>query len=390
MTTTADGSALDRAETIEFTPVSVATSTSSATRPRSPEGRLYALDLLRFGAAMFVVAYHFVFANSTEVWGTNTASLFTSPVRTLASYGWLGVELFFLISGFVICMSCWGRSLRDFFISRVVRLVPAYLVAVLLTAAVLSLWPPPKGSPNLPTIIGNLTMMQGLLGIQNIDDPYWTLLVELKFYLLFAIVVAFGLTYRRVVLFCMLWATVAIFAYTAQFKPLSMAVEPRYAAYFVAGVALYLIHRFGHSLLLWAIVALTFAVNAVSLERRVAPHRESGLPISWKVALLFLVIFYVLVIGVALGWFSRLRWRGLVTIGALTYPLYLLHMSNGRAVIRQFRDDLPAWVLLAGVVAAALLLAYLVNRFVERPLSPILRRQLHASFDALREPRHPS
>ncbi|MER7416523.1 acyltransferase [Micromonospora peucetia] len=370
-------------QTVEFpAPTALDRPTPPATS-RAP--RLYVLDLLRFVAAMSVVAYHLLFADARESWGANTADLFGAPLRQAAGYGWLGVELFFMISGFVICMSSWGRPLHDFFISRVTRLMPAYLFAVLLTASVLVLWPQPgEKAPNLPQIIGNLTMVQNLLQVNNIDEPYWTLLIELKFYLLFLIVVAFGVTYRRVLMFCMIWTALALFAHSADSKLLTLVVEPRFASYFVAGMAFYLIHRFGSDLLLWCIVAFSFAVNAVMLDLRVAPLVKAGLPMSWKVSLVLVAFFYLLMTGIALGWFAKIQWRGLVTVGALTYPLYLLHSANGRTVIRQLRDDVPPWLLLGGVVGATLLLAYAVQRFVERPLSRALRNGLKGSFQKAR------
>jgi peptidoglycan/LPS O-acetylase OafA/YrhL len=346
--------------------------------------RLYVLDVLRFFAAMAVVFYHLAFAESNVTWGSGGTELF-GPLRSVASYGWMGVELFFLISGFVICMSSWGRSLSEFFVSRVTRLFPAYLFIVVLTASVLALWPQQSGSPPLSQLLGNLTMVQTLLGHTNIDDPYWTLLVELKFYLLFALVVHLGATYRRVLLFCMVWATAAIFAYTAGFKALTIFVEPGFASYFVAGIAFYLIYRFGPNLLLWCIVGFTFVVNAVMLERRVSIFWQAGLSMSWKVGVLILAVFYLLMIGVALGWFKKIKWRGLVTVGALTYPLYLLHMTNGRAVIQLLRHDLPPWILLPGAIAIAVLAAYLIHRFVERPVSRVLRTGLKSSFQRVRE-----
>lgn len=105
-----------------------------------------------------------------------------------AAYGWLGVELFFLISGFVICMSCWGRSVGDFFTSRVTRLYPAYWFAVLATTAVLLLIPGGQKPLPWPDVLTNLTMLQEPLGVRMVDGVYWTLFAELRFYLLFALV----------------------------------------------------------------------------------------------------------------------------------------------------------------------------------------------------------
>lgn len=97
--------------------------------------RLLVLDGLRLGAALMVVAYHLV-GDKIGVWQPSAASHF-GLLHSVSQYGFLGVQLFFIISGFVICMSAWGRSVGDFFVSRVVRLYPAYWFAVLVTAAVL-------------------------------------------------------------------------------------------------------------------------------------------------------------------------------------------------------------------------------------------------------------
>ncbi|MFD6812242.1 acyltransferase family protein, partial [Streptomyces anthocyanicus] len=98
-----------------------------APRPRK-RGRLYVLDGLRLGAALMVVAFHYT-ALGAEAWDRPAWTVFPEVSR-FTSYGYLGVQLFFVISGFVICMSAWGRPLKAFFVSRVIRLYPAYWFAV--------------------------------------------------------------------------------------------------------------------------------------------------------------------------------------------------------------------------------------------------------------------
>ncbi len=70
------------------------------------DGRLAELDLLRFIAALAVLAFHYLVAYAS-VWGDRPAELFPA-VAPVAGLGILGVELFFMISGFVILMSAWG------------------------------------------------------------------------------------------------------------------------------------------------------------------------------------------------------------------------------------------------------------------------------------------
>ena len=67
-----------------------------------------------------VISWHFVAGEASVAWETDSRALFW-PIGKLSGYGWLGVELFFLISGFVICMSSWGRTaglIRDLSHSR--------------------------------------------------------------------------------------------------------------------------------------------------------------------------------------------------------------------------------------------------------------------------------
>jgi peptidoglycan/LPS O-acetylase OafA/YrhL len=119
------------------------TTSGSTAAPRSGGrgGRIAVIDGLRLLAAVAVAFYHFSGSERVgEAWGGTTSHLFPTLGR-FSAYGFLGVELFFMISGFVICMSAWGRPLGDFARSRITRLFPAYWPAVLITTAVVALWP---------------------------------------------------------------------------------------------------------------------------------------------------------------------------------------------------------------------------------------------------------
>lgn len=78
-----------------------------------------------------VAAYHFLGTPTPHFWGRAALRDFAPLLHEIRRYGWLGVEFFFVISGFVICMSCWGRTPAQFTVSRIARLFPAYWYAVL-------------------------------------------------------------------------------------------------------------------------------------------------------------------------------------------------------------------------------------------------------------------
>ncbi|MBT2387258.1 acyltransferase [Streptomyces sp. ISL-11] len=341
--------------------------------------RLYVLDGLRIIAALMVVLFHYVSLRGG--WGRDPQEIFPHA-RLFARYGWTGVEIFFLISGFVICMSTWGRTLGDFVVSRVSRIYPAYWFAIFLTAGVITLWPQVRQLQSLDDMVTNLTMLQGGLGVWDVDGVYWTLFIELKFYVLFAVVVATGVTYRKCVLFCGVWTVAAISAATVDNKIVDMWAMPLYAPYFIAGIAFYLMYRYRPTALLWGIVAMSLLLAEHHVARRVADNTTRPIP-SWPASLIIVVAFALMAL-IALGAFNRIQWRWLSTAGALTYPVYLIHQYIGMTVIYGLRDRVPAPLLVSGLIVVMLFAAWLLHRYVERPLGKRLRTALLKGMDDMR------
>jgi peptidoglycan/LPS O-acetylase OafA/YrhL len=350
--------------------------------PGAAVERLHALDLLRFLAALLVVSFHIVPIIGV-VYGVDVDATLGHPVAQLSRYGWLGPDFFFVISGFVICMSSWGRGLSQFVTSRATRLYPAYIVAVLVAAAIATFSPNPGfPAPPLVDVLVNLTMLQGIAGVPHLDSVYWTLLVELKFYLMFGLVVAFGVSYRRVVAFCAVWLLAGLVAEASETRFLVVLLEPHSTPFFIAGIALYLMYRFGASTLLWCLLAVGCIFSAKTLSEDLAGHVNP--PISLNVVYALFAAFILVMIAVARGWTRWVRWRGLVTVGALTYPLYLLHFHVLFLTLRAAHGHLPLWLAAPLALAGVLALSYLVHRLVERPGSRALRRGLQRSFQQMR------
>ena len=145
--------------------------------------RLAWLDALRGWAAVTVALFHL----SPAVLG---------PERHLHLFhafdlGKYGVLLFFLVSGYVIPMSLERHgSLRRFWIGRLFRIYPAYLLAVgaglALGAAGWMRMPSQLGTETTATVAGHVTMLQDLLGTRGVLRPFWTLSYEMAFYLIVA------------------------------------------------------------------------------------------------------------------------------------------------------------------------------------------------------------
>ncbi|MEV4740600.1 acyltransferase [Streptomyces sp. NPDC049555] len=355
-------------------------------RPAAAKERLAALDGLRLLAALMVVLYHYMAFNA-GAWSKPVAQIFTIGSWP-ASYGWAGVELFFLISGFVICMSAWGRTVGEFASSRVTRLYPAYWFAVIATALVSVIWPGINNVPKLGDITVNLTMLHEPLKVTPVDGVYWTLWVELKFYLLFALVVWKGLTYRRALGFCVVWGLAAAFATTVNVPVLDALLLPDDCWYFIAGIAFYLMYRYGPNLVLWLIVASCYLISQHFLMQA-QTHAEKyigrNVP-EWPTTML-LTLFFLAMAAVALGWTRRIRWGWLSTAGVLTYPLYLLHERIGWVVIQHTEPYLSQYVLVPALIAAMLGAAWLLHRFWERPLARLVKRGMNRALADMRTAR---
>jgi len=341
--------------------------------------RIVVLDGLRLIAALMVALFHYIGRTKTShlIWEASPQSAFPQ-MHHLAQYGWLGVELFFIISGFVICMSAWGRETGSFIRSRAIRLFPAYWPAVLITTAVGHIWPFVVGPRPNSDVLVNLTMLQWPLGVSAVDGVYWTLWCEARFYLLFALIVWRGLTLQRAMWFGYGWLLAGAIAASARVPLLNIILQPEYAPLFVAGIGFYLIYRFGSSLKLWGLVVASFILAQHNMAYRVSIEEKERIfgPLSVTAANAVLALFFVIMTVVAMGWTSRIKWRWLTTAGLLTYPFYLIHENIGWVIIHAVHGHAPRWLIVVATIAVMLGAAWLLHRFVERPIAGLLRRHL--------------
>ena len=153
--------------------------------------RIKFLDGLRGIAILLVVLYH-----AYTRWGVILPYKNKFSEIFVFKYGYLGVELFFLISGFVILMSlekC--SSFPQFIYKRWVRLFPGMLVATIIIFFSASFFiERPLGIPKSESIISGLLFVEPswinlLFGthLSSLEGSFWSLFVEFKFYVLFGL-----------------------------------------------------------------------------------------------------------------------------------------------------------------------------------------------------------
>lgn len=341
------------------------------------------LDGLRFLAAAAVMLFHYT-ALRNPSWDGTPSDVFPT-LSTLTSLGAFGVDLFFVVSGFVILLTAWGRDVRSYAISRITRLYPAYWAGVLLTGLLLLVLWPDRRELELSAVGMNLTMLQSAFGVPHVDGVYWTLWVELRFYVLVGILLVVGLTGARVLAFAALWPALGAMAYNAELDLVAELLIWDYAPLFAGGMALFLLTKDRRSLLAWLVLAENVILGALwsgrETARIVVVNTDRG--VSDALSATIVVCCFAVVALVTLTRLRHVSAAWLTTAGALTYPLYLVHEYWGWWIIHLLHNALPRYVVLGIAVAVVITMAWLIQRFVEKPLAPVLKRGLQRAFERL-------
>jgi len=328
--------------------------------------RLVALDGLRGIAALSVLVFHYTF---------RSAQLFPRLGAPWApgSWGYYGVALFFVISGFVIFLSLQGSSPRRFVLSRAIRLYPIYWVAAILTFAVVTAVRLPGRQVTPLQALANLPLVEQLWGGAMIDPVYWTLAIEGVFYLVVGVLYFSGALRGRALPVTLLLWLVVVTAIGGTARVLGLAVGQGFAAgfllavdwmpLFVLGICFYLLWSGTLRLVVGITAALAIVAAMLTLSD---PRLTVVLPM---IGALMAVALW--------GPQHLLGNRALSHLGEVSYPLYLTHQNLGYVVLLLLASlNLPRLVgiTLTGVVA--LLLATTLTFLVDRPLRRFLRRRL--------------
>lgn len=343
---------------------------------REDSGRLTLIDGFRFLAAASVLLFHYCFRGQ---FGFTYASL--DPLGGLFHYGFLGVPLFFMISGFVITLSAEGRSGTTFIASRISRLYPAFWACCIFVWILSTTLGSPRMQVGPKDLLLNLTMFPYQVGAKPVCGVYWTLAEEAKFYALTWAMVSCG-QFVRFHWFLWAWCGVSALAIVVKIPHVESALALQWAPWFIAGAAFYMIRTRGHNIR-WSpllVASLPLCVHsAVRQTNFFSSLFGIYLPIlpSVFITLAFFVMFISLL-------FLRNAppMRALPYLGALTYPLYLLHEYVGYIIINRLQQSLLVATLAA--IFCSLALAALVVRFVERPFAKRFRSWLLIVFEKLR------
>ena len=315
---------------------------------------MQSVDSLRGLAAFGVMLYHFVYLDT--LFPGDTA--FSSWMKAATFHGRLGVPVFFVISGFVLPHSLeaagyrW-RNFRTFVAKRLVRLEPTYLLSL---AVHLGLWalasrlPSFRGEPlefEPGRLLSHFGYLSGLLGYAWYSENYWTLGIELQFYLAMALAMPLLVGPNR----WWRWAAV-VGLLAADLGELSPTLFLRYGALFALGIETFVLRD----------PSRRTPIDAVLCAAAVGVLGWSD---GWETAVAAGGTATIIAFDVLPGW------RPILWLGSISYSLYLFHTIIGQRVLhigeRFAHDDLARVGILAVSIAASLVASWLVCVLVEWP-----------------------
>lgn len=317
------------------------------------------IDAVRFLAAVLVMFFHYGFwvgFNTTTSAHQISQGLVAYPeLSAWTKFGWIGVQIFFVISGFVIAYSAEKATAYRFLVARVVRLFPAAIICATISLAAAILVNYTSYSELFVAYIKSVALWpQG----PWIDDSYWTLAIELFFYALVFILISFDkfhLIGRLAIAIGLISSGFNIIALLHQaagsalipeilFKIQDSRVADllllNHGMFFALGVFLWLqlMKRPTQQQILWCCIFT--AAGCVQIAATVGSFEAKGAGMPLFVP----VVIWLLALGVIVSsvvfnpafakvpaWFSKALRR----MGLMTYPLYLLHQNVGLALIGQ-------------------------------------------------------
>lgn len=337
------------------------------------KNRIYELDALRGIASLMVVIFHYTSDRGEDKWSFNI--------------GCIGVDLFFIISGFVISLTIENNTnWKAFLLNRFSRLYPSYWVCVSLTSLFFFLsnyFHVINSSKTifLPMYFANLTMIQPYLNYATIDGVYWTLIVELLFYVFILLLLIsnkikwielFG-GFFLIIVFCYRFYIDDILTMKKIFEFTSYIPLLIYFPLFYSGIIFYKIKFNKQTLLRWALLIISFALQLYAFNRLY--NNKSYLSFTqYAIGLAFLYSTFVLYI------FQKLKFivnKLTMWLGSISYVLYLLHKEIGATLmipVLTLQFKINFWIALCITLCIMLIISHLIMKYIEKTSLSFIRK----------------
>ncbi|MEH2281801.1 MAG: acyltransferase [Nostoc sp.] len=324
------------------------------------------IDVLRGVAAISVVLFHYTTRYSQKFGHSNDLLIYFPE-------GYHGVELFFIISGFVIFMSLDKiKSGSEFIIGRFSRLYPAYWTCLILTYAIVNITGLPNYTVSWDVAIINLSMFQVFFNVRNVDGVYWTLAIELCFYIIMFILYQTRLL-KYIDQLSIIWLILMALTIILE-KQSNIFIESRigllfflksesiiFANLFIIGIMFYKQYKKGFSIKEHCII--TACILIYKLQH------------SWLETLL--IIFFTILLHLIIhNKMNFIIQKPLVFMGTISYSLYLIHQNVGYVIINTcYKFGINPNISICITLTISILLAAIITFKIEKPMMLFIKEQ---------------
>jgi peptidoglycan/LPS O-acetylase OafA/YrhL len=303
------------------------------------------------------------------------------------TYGLTGVDLFFMISGFVIFMSLSHvKSSLQFIVNRVSRLYPTYWACVTITFLSITLYNHIDfNQTEITTYLGNLTMFQFYLNMRDVDDSYWTLIIEMTFYIAMLFLFHFKKLHYLNTIAVILMSIVSILGmFFFNFEAVKTALNTfqllQYIPLFLAGITFYKLYYQKEK------VIQNYGVLIACLICQILSYYYSNRfngAISITEYFVILIIYFGLFTAAIHHKLKFMINPVTLHLGKISFALYLLHQAIGTQIlIPYFMNDLQFGFWTASLLLAMpiiIFVATLVTYFIEIPLGRFMKQRLFSN-----------
>jgi peptidoglycan/LPS O-acetylase OafA/YrhL len=364
---------------------------------KAPSVPIIGLDFLRLFAAALVMFFHLAYISWGPIDGSREIPIVPySSYPSLVPFSWfgaIGVDIFFVISGFVILYSSSGDAFL-FFKARILRLVPAAFICASVTAVTLWLFGVIEAKESA------LLWAKSVFFVPFgpwIDGVYWTLAIEISFYAMVWCFIFFGLRDRfNVLIICIGLASSLYWIYVLAADHFNLPILPVYGRL----IQIFLLRDgccFAIGGLLWQMGCrdlnpkywfFVIFLGGVVFAKMISTYAGSTPPEMPFAVILIPPILWAT--SVALLWGSVRANSVLATLispslarmcGIATYPLYLIHNAVGIAMMAVLIGaGVAGWAALLGAIIGVVMLSLVIAKYAEPPL----RKQLARLIDGTR------